>query len=44
MLEKAIEILLAEDNPNDVRLTLHALNRHNLTNHIHVVRGMGRRP
>ena len=38
MLEEAIEILLAEDNPNDVRLTLHALNRHNLTNHIHVVR------
>ena len=34
MLEKAIEILLA----NDVRLTLHALNRHNFTNHIHVVR------
>ena len=38
MLEEAIEILLAEDNPNDERLTLHALNRHNLTNRIHVVR------
>jgi two-component system response regulator len=38
MLEEAVEILLAEDNPNDVRLTLHAFNRHNLTHHIHVVR------
>jgi two-component system response regulator len=34
----AIEILLVEDNPNDVRLTLHALKRHRLTNRIHVVR------
>jgi hypothetical protein len=39
MLEEAVEILLAEDNPNDVRLTLHALNRYNISNHIHVVRG-----
>ena len=38
MLEHAVEILLAEDNPNDVRLTLHALRRYNLTNYIHVVR------
>jgi len=38
MLEDAVEILLAEDNPNDVRLTLHALRRYNLTNNIHVVR------
>ena len=38
MLENVIEILLAEDNPSDVRLTLHALNRYNLTNKIHVVR------
>jgi two-component system response regulator len=38
MLENAVEILLAEDNPNDVRLTLHALKRYNLTNNIHVVR------
>jgi two-component system response regulator len=34
----AVEILLVEDNPNDVRLTLHALARHRLTNRIHVVR------
>ena len=38
MLEDVVEILLAEDNPNDVRLTLHALRRYNLTNNIHVVR------
>ena len=38
MLENVVEILLAEDNPNDVRLTLHALQRYNLTNNIHVVR------
>ena len=34
MLENVIEILLAEDNHSDVRLTLHALNRYNLTNKI----------
>jgi two-component system, response regulator len=33
-----VEILLVEDNPNDVKLTLHALKRHRLTNRIHVVR------
>lgn len=38
MLEHIIEILLIEDNPSDVRLTLHALRRHNLSNHIQVVR------
>ena len=38
MIENIVEILLVEDNPNDVRLALHALQRHNLTNHIHVVR------
>jgi len=38
MFESAVEILLAEDNPNDVRLTLHAFRRYNLTNYIHVVR------
>jgi two-component system response regulator len=36
--DAAIEILLVEDNPNDVKLTLHALRRHRLTNRIHVVR------
>jgi two-component system response regulator len=35
---EAVEILLVEDNPNDVQLTLHALKRHRLTNRIRVVR------
>ena len=34
---KAIEILLVEDNPNDVELTLRALKKHNLANKVHVV-------
>ena len=38
MRENVVDILLAEDNPNDVRLTLHALRRYNLSNNIHVVR------
>ena len=33
-----VEILLVEDNPNDVELTLHALKKSHLTNKIHVVR------
>jgi two-component system response regulator len=33
-----VEILLVEDNPNDVELALHALRKHNLANHIEVVR------
>jgi len=33
-----VEILLVEDNPDDVELTLHALRLENLANHIHVVR------
>jgi two-component system response regulator len=32
----AVEILLVEDNPNDVELTLRALKKHNLANHVHV--------
>jgi len=32
------EILLVEDNPNDVELTLHALRKEHLCNRIHVVR------
>jgi two-component system response regulator len=35
---EAVEILLVEDNPNDVQLTLHALKRYHLTNRIRVVR------
>lgn len=38
MSEKPVEILLVEDNPNDVELTLHALKENNLTNRIEVVR------
>ena len=33
-----VDILLAEDNPDDVKLALHALKRNNLTNAIHVVK------
>ncbi|MEA3204370.1 MAG: hypothetical protein QOI63_2052 [Thermoplasmata archaeon] len=33
-----IEILLVEDNPKDVELTLHALKRNNLANRVHVAR------
>ena len=38
MTEHTVEILLVEDSPSDVELTLHAFNKHNLTNQIHVVR------
>ena len=38
MTEKPIEILLVEDDPNDVELTLHALKKHNLGNRVEVVR------
>lgn len=38
MAERTIEILLVEDNPNDVELTLHAFKRMNLVNHIQVAR------
>ncbi len=33
-----VEILLVEDNPNDVELTLRALRKHHLTNRLLVVR------
>jgi two-component system response regulator len=36
--DKLVEILLVEDSPSDVQLTLHALERNHLTNRIHVVR------
>lgn len=38
MAENPVEILLVEDNPNDVELTLHALKRNHLTNRVHIVR------
>jgi two-component system, response regulator len=33
-----VQILLVEDNPNDVKLALHAFKKHNLANHVHVTR------
>ena len=37
-MKKAVEILLVEDNPADVELTMHALRNGNLSNSIQVVR------
>jgi two-component system, response regulator len=38
MPDRQIEILLVEDNSDDIELTLHALRKENLANHIHVAR------
>ncbi len=38
MIEISIEILLVEDNPNDVELTLHALKKNKITNYVHIAR------
>ena len=38
MTDQRADILLVEDNPNDVKLTLHAFNTANLANTIHVAR------
>lgn len=38
MNEHPVEVLLVEDNPDDVELTLHAFRKHNLANHVTVVR------
>ena len=38
MQPKDIKILLVEDNPDDVELTLRAFKKHNLANHITVAR------
>lgn len=38
MDEANVEILLVEDNPKDLELTLHALKKNNLANSIHVAR------
>jgi two-component system response regulator len=37
-MDEPVEILLVEDNPNDVELTLHAFKRQHLSNYIYVVR------
>jgi two-component system response regulator len=34
----SVEILLVEDNPSDVELTLHVFKRNNISNRIHVAR------
>ena len=38
MSSEIVEILLVEDNPSDMELTLHVLTRNKLANHIEVVR------
>jgi len=38
MTTQQVEILLVEDNPDDVELTLHSLRKENLANNIHVAR------
>jgi len=38
MTPDPVEILLVEDDPNDVELTLYALKKHNVVNHVEVVR------
>ena len=38
MTDSGVEILLVEDNPNDVKLALHAFKTHQIANCVHVVR------
>lgn len=38
MIENGVEILLVEDNPNDIKLAMHAFKTNNVANHVHVVR------
>jgi CheY-like chemotaxis protein len=38
MPEKSVELLLVEDNPNDIELTLHAFHKNHLTDTMQVVR------
>jgi len=38
MVTNEVQILLVEDNPNDVELTLRALKKHNLANKVHVAK------
>ncbi len=37
-MAKSVEILLVEDNPDDVELTLRVLRSHHLANHVQVLR------
>ena len=38
MPEDPIDVLLVEDDPNDVEMTLYAFEQHHLSNRVHVVR------
>jgi two-component system, response regulator len=38
MNEQPLEVLLVEDNPDDVELTLHVFKKHKLANHVTVMR------
>ena len=38
MTSNGIDILLVEDNPRDVEMTLRALSKHNLANKVHVAK------
>lgn len=38
MSDQQVQILLVEDNPNDIKLALHAFKMHHLANDVHVVR------
>ena len=38
MAQDAVEILLVEDSPNDAELTLYALKKYHVANHIEIVR------
>ncbi len=38
MTDNDVEILLVEDNPNDVKLAMHAFKTHKIANRVHVVR------
>src|SRR6266852_1754067 len=38
MSANEVEILLVEDNPSDIELTLRALKRHNLANKVYIVK------
>ena len=38
VLLEQVEILLAEDNPEDAEMTMRALRKHNLANHVHWVK------
>ncbi|MBL8817279.1 MAG: response regulator [Planctomyces sp.] len=37
-MTEAVEILLVEDNPSDIKLAMHAFQKNNLANHVKVLR------